>query len=217
MRLKGIYLLTVATVFLLTGICFSDTDEDFDKVGFIGNDGANVRAGDNKNFESLCQLEEGAPIKVVGKRYSWFKIELPKEAHLYIKNDYVELVPKGDQGLVSAVDVNLRAGPGTKYSILGQVSNPAKVIVISEVDDWYEIEPPHGTTGWIHSSEINFDLEEDANSGSIKSKTVESAQKKGNPSGTTTDSNIKQPSRIPLTSEPLKQQGNLTISTPRER
>lgn len=212
-----IYVLAVAALFLLTGISFPDMDEDSGKTVFIGSDGANVRAGDNINFESLCQLKEGDSVKVVGKRYSWVKIELPKAAHLYIKNDYVELASKGNEALVTVVDVNLRAGPGTNYPILGEISNPDKVTVISEVDGWYEIEPPHGATGWIHSSQIRPDLEEDTKAGAIKSKAVESAQKKGSPFSTTGEANKKQPNRIPLTSEPLKPQGNLKISTPQER
>lgn len=139
-------------------LCFSDESE-FPKIGFVKNDGANVRAGDNVNFEGLCKLEKGDPVKIVDKRYSWFKIKLPKTTCLYIKNDYVDLDPENRVGTVNAAGVNLRAGPGTKYSILGQVSEPEEIDVLMEEDGWYKIIPPKNAEGWIHSSQISFSLE----------------------------------------------------------
>lgn len=144
--------------FILIGVCFADEEETLSKIGFVKNNGANVRAGDNINFETLCRLEKGDPVKIIGKRYSWFKIILPKKAHIYVKNDYVDLDPEKDIGVVNALRVNLRAGPGTRYSILSQVSRPEMLNVLSEKDGWYKIEPPERTPGWMHSSQIMFDL-----------------------------------------------------------
>ncbi len=141
---------------------YSSAEEGHPKIGFVKNDGANVRAGDNINFESLCKLQEGDPLRITDKRYSWFKIILPKKAHIFIKNDYVDLNPNKETGVVNAVQVNLRAGPGTRYSILGQASSPQELNIISEKDGWYEIEPPDGlAAGWIHSSQVRFSLEGD--------------------------------------------------------
>lgn len=147
----------VSISFLITSgsVSFS-SEEGFPKIGFVKNNGANVRAGDNINFERLCKLEKGDPVKIVGKRYSWFRIKLPKTAHLYIKSDYVDLDPKSKIGVVNAMRVNLRVRPGTKYSTLGQVSKPEELDVLAEENEWYEIIPPEGTTGWMHSSQITF-------------------------------------------------------------
>jgi len=103
-------------------------------------------------------LDKLDPIKIVGKRYSWYKIALPKRAHLYIKNDYVDVSSKKKTYKVNGENVNLRAGPGTKYSILGQVSKPKKLNVLGEEGGWYKIEPPDATAGWIHSSQVRFSL-----------------------------------------------------------
>lgn len=148
--------------FLLDGELLSNAEEGLPKVGFVKDDGASVRAGDNINFESLCELEKDDPVKIIDRRYSWFKIALPKKAYLYIKTDYVDLgtedLEKGE-GIVNALHVNLRGGPGIEYSILGQVSKPERVSIVSKKDGWYKIEPPKGTAGWIHSSHIKFNLE----------------------------------------------------------
>ncbi len=144
--------------FVLRGVSFCDEGK-LPKVGFVRNDAANVRAGDNINFKSLCRLEKGDPVRIVEKRYSWFKIVLPKRAYLYIKSDYMDIAREKGMGIVNADRVNFRAGPGTKYSILGQVSKPEELHVLGERDGWYRIVPPKGTTGWIHSSQITFSME----------------------------------------------------------
>lgn len=156
MRILRIHVLVLALLFFLQGPSFSETKEGFPKIGFVNNNDSNVRAGDNVNFETLLKLKKGDSVTIVGERYSWFKIKLPKTAYLYIKNDYVDVDPKGGAGKVNAVRVILRSGPATKYSIVGQVSKPQELVVASEKDGWCKIEPPEGTTGWIHASQISF-------------------------------------------------------------
>jgi len=159
MKIIKIVIVMAIWSFLLAGHSLSEAEEVFPRMGFAKNDGANVRAGDNINFESLCRLKKGDTLKVVDKRYSWYNIILPKEAYLYIKNVYVELDPEGGAGTVNALRVNLRSGPDERYSISGQASRPEKLIVLSEEDGWYKIEPPDGTRGWIHSGQIGFSPE----------------------------------------------------------
>ncbi|MFC1666670.1 SH3 domain-containing protein [Candidatus Omnitrophota bacterium] len=159
MRLTKIFISLFILSSVLCGACFSTEEENFPKIGFVKNNDANLRAGDSVNFESLYRLQKGDPVKIVDKRYSWFKIMLPKGAHLYIKNDYVDLVPYEGAGIVNAMRVNLRAGPGANYSVLGQASGPEKLNVFSEKDGWYEIERPNGTAGWMHSSQLRLGSE----------------------------------------------------------
>ena len=208
--------LTLATLvfFLLAhnDISFSNEKEDFPKIGFVKNDGANVRAGDNVNFKALCELEKGDPLKIIGKRYSWFKINLPKKAHIYIKNDYVALDPEKEIGTVTALHVNLRAGPGTEYSILGQVSRPEKLNVVSEKDGWYKIEPPQGIKGWISSSQIKFILEDmdDTETKKDEKNLVDENQK---PKDASIAMQSEEKVNLKMSFEPAAPQGNLKFST----
>lgn len=149
--------------FILPGVCFGQEGyEELSKIGFVKNNGANVRAGDNINFTSLCELEEGDPVKVIGKRYSWYNIILPETAYVYIKGDFVEIVSeKENNAQVNAANVNLRAGPDTKYAIIGQVSKPDKIYIVAEEEGaWYKIIPPKNSAGWMHSSQLRFSAEE---------------------------------------------------------
>lgn len=155
MKFLKVFLVIFVVSVIFHSNCLAAIEEEIPEAGFVKNNGSNVRAGDNINFEILCKLKKGDAVKIIDKRYSWFEIMLPEKAHLYIKNDFVDILQEG-QGVVTADRVNLRAGPATKYSILGQVSEEEMLKVISEKDGWYEIEPPANTAGWIHSSQITF-------------------------------------------------------------
>ncbi|PIV39573.1 MAG: hypothetical protein COS29_01895 [Candidatus Omnitrophica bacterium CG02_land_8_20_14_3_00__42_8] len=145
----------IFSLLTLTAYAQEEAKERFPKVGYAKDDGVIVKGGDNVNFENLCVLSKADSVKVIDRRYSWLKILLPKKAFLYISKDYVDLTSdeKG-VGIINASSVNIRAGAGTRYSIIGQISKPEKVSVISEDSGWYKIEPPYGSAGWVNSGQI---------------------------------------------------------------
>ena len=178
----GVLILMLSYLFCDTPYASTGAEEKLPRIGFIKNDLSNVRAGDNINYEILCKLKKGDPVKLIGKRYSWYKIDLPRNAYVYIKDDYVDLDhEKGEKiGKVNTVRVNLRAGPGTKHSILGQVSKPESLRVISkEEGGWYRIEPPQGASGWVHSNQIALSfVEKDEIEEKEELETVEKVEEK---------------------------------------
>lgn len=166
--IKGLIIMLSLFV-LTTAYAEEDAKEKFPKIGQVKNDGAAIKAGDNVNFESLCVMSKADSIKVIDRRYSWLKILLPRKAFLYINKDYVDLTSdeKGI-GIVIASSVNLRAGPGTRYSIIGQISKPEKISIVSEDSGWYKIEPPYGTAGWIYSDQVALGEEKETKTPEIK-------------------------------------------------
>ncbi|MDP2921686.1 MAG: SH3 domain-containing protein [Candidatus Omnitrophota bacterium] len=198
----------------------NDIEEKFPKSGYIKTGSAEVKAGDNANFETLCTLEKSDAVKIVGKRYSWYKVILPKKASLYISRDYVALTSdeKGI-GIVTGTSVNLRSGPGTRYPILGEISKPAKVYILSENNGWYKIEPPYGTAGWINSNQIAVtedDQIKKSEQEESESKQKETAVKKTSPdltaiSKTKKEDAIDSTIRLNANFPPAKEKGNLTI------
>jgi uncharacterized protein YraI len=162
-------------ILLIVGILFlggaeqTQTSEDkgFPFTGIISANNVNVRAGASLNFEILCQLNKGDKVIVQGESYKWYKIKLPREARCFISKDYVYSSPstsgvgesrKGGvyQGIVSADNVNIRAGRGTHYSILGQLNSGDLVTILEEYKGWFRIEPPRGLVGWVHSDFVEY-------------------------------------------------------------
>jgi N-acetylmuramoyl-L-alanine amidase len=203
-------LICVFSLFTLTAYSQEEAKENFPKTGYVKNDEAIVKAGDNVNFENLCGLSKSDSVKVMDRRYSWLKILLPRKAFLYINKDYVYLTSdeKG-VGIVNASSVNLRAGPGTRYSIVGQVSKPEKVSIVSEDEGWYKIEPPYGATGWVHSDQITLAEEKEINISGQKTEQKKSESKLKDAAGSTIRLNADY-------SEP-RGQGNLSITAPADQ
>jgi uncharacterized protein YraI len=57
---------------------------------------------------------------------------------------------------VNANKLNLRAGPGENYSILGQIEEGAPIKQVSTSGDWTEIEAPAGAYAFVASSLIRM-------------------------------------------------------------
>lgn len=206
-------LLIILSLFSLTAYAEEEVKEKFPKTGYVKNDGAVIKAGDNVNFEDVCVLSKSEPVKIMDRRYSWLKVLLPRKAYLYINKDYVDLTSdeKGI-GIVNAANVNLRAGSGTRYSIIGQISKPEKVSILSEDAGWYKIEPPYGTTGWVHSGQIEV-AEESAIKHPEKKETVkEVKQENVKPSAVVQKKEAIVPSVTRLKANYPMPKGNLSIS-----
>ncbi len=193
-------LIVILSLFTLTAYAQEEANEKFPKAGFVKDDGSEVKAGDNANFETLCALSKSSHVKIIGKRYSWFKILLPRSAALYVNKDYVDLTSdeKGI-GIINASNVNIRAGAGTRYSIIGQISRPEKVSILSEDSGWYKIEPPYGSAGWINSNQIAVTEENDV-------KTVEQKE-------TAKEIKKEKAPTVRLNTNYPMPKGNLSIST----
>lgn len=138
----------------LTLISYAQETERFPRIGFIKSDRTNIRAGDNLNFEVLCQVSKDEVVKVIEKRYEWYKVLLPKSACAFVKKEYVS--SDNGTGIVNANNVNVRAKPGVNFTIIGQLNKEEKVKIKEEIEGWYRIEPLKDFTGWIHSDLITF-------------------------------------------------------------
>ncbi len=201
-------LLIILSLFTSTAYAQEDTNEKFPKTGYVKDGAVEVKAGDNINFETICVLSKSEPVRIIDKRYSWYKILLPRKAFLYISKDYVSLTSdeKGI-GIVNAGRVNLRAGAGTRYSIIGQVSKPEKVLIISEDNGWYKIEPPYGSAGWVQSNQVVLSEQKET-----ELRHSEKIEEKAAPKTTAQKKDASNPTVRLNTNYPMSK-GNLSIST----
>lgn len=127
----------------------------FPFLGEITADNVNVRAGQSANFERLIQLNMSDQVVVLDSQYSWYKIRLPKQAKAFISKKYVQILVD-DRGIVLGDKVNVRSGPETSHSILGQLARGDEVKVLETMDDWYAIAPWDGSYGWVAEEYVRF-------------------------------------------------------------
>ena len=73
----------------------------------------------------------------------WAKISFPTNGHVWIMAKFV------NGGAVSAKKLNLRAGPGENYSVVGVIDQGTPVNEIESKGDWMKIAPPSSAYAFV--------------------------------------------------------------------
>jgi len=129
--------------------------EFFPFLAEVTGDRVNVRSGQSANFERLCQIDKGEEIVVEGKEFSWYKVRLPSSAKSFVSKKYVQFLGQNAGGVI-ADRVNIRAGAGTHYTILGQLNRGEQIFIQEELDGWYRIRPVTKSYGWVMDRFLTF-------------------------------------------------------------
>ncbi|MDW8310145.1 MAG: SH3 domain-containing protein, partial [Verrucomicrobiales bacterium] len=114
----------------------------------VAGNNVNVRAQPTIYSEVLKRLNAGETVTVIESLTrtntrpddlaQWAKIAIPPEVRLWVHADYVDPTNK----TVRATRLNLRAGPGENFSVVGTLERGAPIKEISTKGDWIEIEAP---------------------------------------------------------------------------
>jgi uncharacterized protein YraI len=139
----------------------------------------NVRSGPDMNFDKIGLLNNGQEVEIIGVSPDrlWWAIRLPTDPDTtgWVAKDYIvarneDNVPvlglesgteggavtspqPGKASLTAAWTVNIRAGPGKQYAIVGtlQQGQSAEIVGRSEDAIWWAIrfDSPEGEHGWV--------------------------------------------------------------------
>jgi len=121
----------------------------------------NVRSGAGTSNPIIGSLKHGEKITVTDHNNDWYKLTFGGKTG-YISKSYTKDQPVSTStetstqktGTVnSSTGLNVRSGPGTSYSIVGGLSNGAKVTITSQSGSWYKIK--YGSTeAWVSSTYV---------------------------------------------------------------
>ena len=115
----------------------------------------NARGQAGLKGEVVSHLKKGETVTVlnqinldkhkVNEPAQWAKIALPSSTHVWVKSSYIDAASK----TVSAKKLNMRAGPGENYSVLGVIERGTAVNEIATKDDWMQIDPPGNSYAFV--------------------------------------------------------------------
>lgn len=112
--------------------------------------GANVNVRGKAAFagEIIARLNKGDTVKVIeqvirekpkaGEPSQWAKIGYPTNVHVWVHTTYIDASNK----VVLPKRLNVRAGPGENYSIVGLMEKGTAVKEFSVKGNWLEVEAP---------------------------------------------------------------------------
>lgn len=111
-----------------------------------------VRSGGSMNHYTICKLNAGDRVTVVGQNGKWYEILPPEGAFSLISGDYVDTADD-KSGVVNGNNVRVRAGSllnTHKYTVQRLLSKGAEVTILGRnADGFLRIAPPEGATLWI--------------------------------------------------------------------
>lgn len=113
----------------------------------------NVRGQPSLLGEVVTQLQKGEVVTIIdhvtpekpkpGEPTNWARIKMPANTPVWV------FAPLLKDHKVAASKLNLRAGPGENYSVLGRLKKGDDVKEIRTVEDWTEIETPENTYAFV--------------------------------------------------------------------
>ncbi len=117
-------------------------------VATVDADSVNYRGQAGLKGESLGQFHKGEIVTVTSvitldkhaadEPAHWAKIVLPAGTKVWVNKQFVDTTDKK----VAVKKLNLRAGPGENYSVLGTIEKGAAITEISTKGEWIEVPAP---------------------------------------------------------------------------
>lgn len=127
-----------------------------EEVATVSEPKVNVRGQPSLLGEVITQLQRGDKVTILervatekpkaGEPTEWARIKLPANTPVWI------FAPFARDGVVSVTRLNLRAGPGENYSVIGRLQKGDALKPIRTIEEWMEIEAPEGAYAFVDAS-----------------------------------------------------------------
>jgi uncharacterized protein YgiM (DUF1202 family) len=127
----------------------------------VGVNSINVRGQASFKGEVIAHLSKGDAVTVLeqinlhkhkaDEPAQWAKIAFPTNAYAWVNTKYIDAVNK----TVLPKKLNLRAGPGENFSVVGLVERGTPVSEVSNKGKWMEIEAPTNAYAFVAAMYLN--------------------------------------------------------------
>jgi len=135
--------------------CYAENSAKSEYTGIVTADSVNLRSGPGINFEILRKLDKDTLILVLGKKGKWLKIKLPRNSKAFVFKKFLKLGTEKN-AIISGNRVNIRAGDGQNFNVIGQLNNNDKVEVLESKGEWVRIYPDKNCYAWINESYVKY-------------------------------------------------------------
>lgn len=136
-------LIRIPALMIMTGLAAVLPAEAATTRGQIIGDNVNLRAKDLPEAEVVTQMNDGDAVEIKGYSGEWAEVVPPEKADLWVHKDFVE------DGVVRGKTLNVRAGPGINFNVVGTLSRGEKLTIRGEMTEWYKIAPPAVCSLWV--------------------------------------------------------------------
>ena len=115
-----------------------------------------LRSGPGENYSVKWEYGRGFPVKIISRKGKWVKIQDFENDSGWVStsllNNKPHIIVKVNKG--KNKKINIRKGPGTKYSVVGQAYYGVVFEKKEEKKGWVRVKHESGLEGWIEKTLI---------------------------------------------------------------
>lgn len=101
----------------------------------VRTDRVNLRARPDMSAEVVVQSPAGTILQVLSDQGEWLEVAAPDFADVWAYREFVK------DGVVTVNRLNLRAGPGINFSVVGVVTSGQSLAVRGQFGEWLKVAP----------------------------------------------------------------------------
>lgn len=145
----------IGTLTLIAALLGSGLPLRAESTGTVTAGRVNVRSRPSLAGEVVAQLVQGQEVRVLGPAdtrgatdvagQDWLRIALPEGVPVWVSEAFLD----PETRRVVPARLNVRAGPGEDYGVLGTIPRGTEVRPIDGGDGWFRIEPPPGLAAYV--------------------------------------------------------------------
>ncbi len=136
------------TAFFLAVLALSSAWAQTGTISIL-HDRVNLRAKPQPEAEVVGQVNAGTLLESHGSTGEWVAVTPPESVGLWVFAEFVK-----DNKVVTD-KLNIRAGAGINYPVVGALMKDDPVIVRNKLGEWLEIVPSAGSTLWVHKDFVS--------------------------------------------------------------
>lgn len=145
---KGLMAVIILCAFMV--ISWAWVGEARADTGVVAGSVVNVRSGPGSSYQVAGNLYQNTEVEVLESSSGWYKIS--KGSLVGWVSESLLKVSQQDKVKVLGNPVNLRSGPGTSYTVVGQAAKGDILTVLGTSGDWYQVNSPEGNACYIAAS-----------------------------------------------------------------
>lgn len=112
----------------------------------------NVRATQSTSASVVASLAKGSYVTLLSKSGNWWYLEYADGKYGYSHADYIKAVSSDAAAVnITSGTLNVRAGAGTSYAVIGSLNKGKWVVVLSESNGWSKILYQGTKVGYVSS------------------------------------------------------------------
>jgi cell wall-associated NlpC family hydrolase len=139
------------------------------KIGFVRENGTQLRDGPGTNYVSMASLIPGQ-IDLIERYKDWLYVSVAGNEG-WVKAEFVdadpavlkrllesETIPDPNPAMVATISdnaVNLRKGPDSRYDRVTLANAGAQVSLLGKFKDWFKVQLGDGTKAWVFGDFLN--------------------------------------------------------------